>query len=149
VPDGRIWTIAGAGYENEVSEFDVRPPTVTETGIDTPWPAGIANSIEENPTLKGVTATLGFPHLIDTTEDEVKKLSPERVTRAPPPVVAAEVVMLVNCAQKGIKRTKETQDSGIKNLMNENTRFEHAIANIHSATYSWALIREKRVRVGL
>jgi hypothetical protein len=36
VPAGRMSVIEGGGYENDVSEFDVRPPTVTETGIATP-----------------------------------------------------------------------------------------------------------------
>lgn len=113
VPGGRISAIAGAGYENEVNEFDVRPPTVTETGIATPWPAGIVNWIVENPTSEGVTATLGFPHLIDMTEEEAKKLAPDRTTLAPPPVVAAEVVMLTSCAQRGKTIIDEMRDNEV------------------------------------
>ena len=66
--------------------------------------------MEENPTLEGVMATLGFPHLTDTTEDEVKKLVPDRVTLAPPPVVAEAVVRLVSWRHRKATREQMTSE---------------------------------------
>jgi hypothetical protein len=91
-------------------------------------------------------ATLGFPHLTDTTEDEVKKLLPDRVTMAPPPVVAEAVVMLVSWRHRKATREQITSEkTRVRNFQNNSAYGLSACMQWSNQQHTAGLWYEKNV----
>ena len=102
--------MTGAGYAKE-TEFDERPPTVTETETEAPSPAGMTHTICVK--LIGVDGVSeDEPQFTITFVVESKKLVPVIVTAVPPAVVGVTAHVNDDICKAHRNSNERTHNSG-------------------------------------